>query len=64
MGPKKFIVVSDADVARQVLSVNPKNYTKGMLSEILEFVMGEGLIPADGDLWKTRRRKIAPAMHV
>ena len=35
---------------------NATNYTKGMLSEILDFVMGTGLIPADGETWKMRRR--------
>jgi hypothetical protein len=32
-------------------------------SEILEFVMGQGLIPADGEVWKVRRRAIVPALH-
>ncbi len=32
-------------------------------SEILDFVMGQGLIPADGEVWKRRRRAIVPALH-
>lgn len=32
-------------------------------SEILDFVMGTGLIPADGEVWRTRRRVIVPALH-
>eukprot|EP01018_Ginkgo_biloba_P020550 Gb_02888 [translate_table: standard] len=36
---------------------------KGILAEILEFVMGEGLIPADGEVWRVRRRAIVPALH-
>lgn len=28
-----------------------------------EFVMGTGLIPADGEFWKMRRRAVAPALH-
>jgi cytochrome P450 len=32
-------------------------------SEILDFVMGQGLIPADGEVWKVRRRAIVPALH-
>lgn len=32
-------------------------------SEILDFVMGKGLIPADGEIWKSRRRAIVPALH-
>lgn len=39
------------------------NYDKGVLAEILEPIMGKGLIPADVDTWKPRRRAIAPAFH-
>lgn len=47
----------------QILLHNANNYSKGLLSEILEFVMGQGLIPADGEVWKVRRRTILPALH-
>ena len=40
----------------QILLTNASAYSKGILSEILEFVMGTGLIPADGEVWKVRRR--------
>jgi hypothetical protein len=40
----------------QILLTNAKKYSKGILSEILDFVMGTGLIPADGEVWKMRRR--------
>jgi len=36
---------------------------QGILSEILDFVMGTGLIPADGEIWRVRRRAIVPALH-
>ncbi|GAQ79315.1 cytochrome P450 [Klebsormidium nitens] len=62
-GPKSFVIISDPLVAKQVLFKNAKNYSKGILSEILEFVMGTGLIPADGEVWKVRRRAVVPALH-
>lgn len=46
-----------------MLLTNATNYSKGILSEILEFVMGQGMIPADGEVWKMRRRAIVPALH-
>lgn len=46
-----------------MLLTNAANYSKGILSEILEFVMGQGMIPADGEVWRTRRRVIVPALH-
>nr|KYP52637.1 Cytochrome P450 97B2 [Cajanus cajan] len=62
-GPKAFVVVSDPIVARHILRENAFSYDKGMLADILEPIMGKGLIPADLDTWKQRRRVIAPAFH-
>jgi cytochrome P450 family 97 subfamily B polypeptide 3 len=43
--------------------VSPDQYCKGMLAEILEPIMGKGLIPADPATWKVRRRAIVPSFH-
>ncbi|EHA8591274.1 protein LUTEIN DEFICIENT 5, chloroplastic [Cocos nucifera] len=48
-GPKSFLIVSDPAIAKHILKDNSKAYSKGILGEILEFVMGKGLIPADGE---------------
>lgn len=42
---------------------NAFNYDKGVLAEILEPIMGKGLIPADLETWKPRRRAVVPAFH-
>lgn len=62
-GPKSFVIVSDPSIAKHILRDNSKAYSKGILAEILEFVMGKGLIPADGEIWRVRRRAIVPALH-
>jgi cytochrome P450 len=62
-GPKAFIVVSDPVVVRHLLRENAYNYDKGVLAEILEPIMGKGLIPADIETWKVRRRQIVPGFH-
>lgn len=46
-----------------MLQENYENYDKGVLAEILEPIMGKGLIPADIETWRPRRRAIAPAFH-
>jgi hypothetical protein len=51
-GPKSFLVVSDPVMARHILKSSPDTYCKGMLAEILEPIMGKGLIPADPATWK------------
>ena len=62
-GPKSFLVVSDPIQARHILRDANKNYDKGILAEILEPIMGKGLIPADPETWAVRRRQIVPAFH-
>ncbi|KAJ1456655.1 cytochrome P450 [Pelagophyceae sp. CCMP2097] len=62
-GPRSFIVVADPAIARHILKVSAENFDKGILSEILEPIMGNGLIPADPDVWKRRRRVISPGFH-
>ncbi|XP_072968494.1 protein LUTEIN DEFICIENT 5, chloroplastic [Typha angustifolia] len=62
-GPKSFLIVSDPAIAKHILRDNSKAYSKGILGEILDFVMGKGLIPADGEIWRVRRRAIVPALH-
>ena len=62
-GPKSFLIISDPVMARHILRSNPESYCKGVLSEILEPIMGRGLIPADPATWKVRRRAIVPGAY-
>lgn len=62
-GPKSFLVVSDPVIIKHILKDNAVAYDKGVLAEILEPIMGKGLIPADPDTWKVRRRAIVPGFH-
>jgi hypothetical protein len=56
-GPKSFLVVSDPVMARHILRESkPDQYCKGILAEILEPIMGQGLIPADPATWKVRKK--------
>ena len=62
-GPKSFLVISDPVMAKHVLNSGVDDYCKGMLAEILEPIMGDGLIPADPKIWKVRRRAVVPGFH-
>eukprot|EP01036_Dinobryon_divergens_P029748 gene29748-38888_t len=62
-GPKSFIIISDPIIAKHILRDNSKAYDKGVLAEILEPIMGKGLIPADPETWRVRRRAIVPGFH-
>jgi hypothetical protein len=63
--PSLFIlpVPSSLMVHLKNLQDNPLNYDKGILAEILEPIMGKGLIPADPETWKVRRKAIVPGFH-
>lgn len=62
-GPKSFLVISDPVQMKHVLRDANTMYDKGILAEILKPIMGKGLIPADPETWKVRRRAIVPAFH-
>ena len=63
-GPKVFFVASDPVVMKHILKENVFSYDKGVLSEILEPFMGQGLIPAPFEVWKDRRRVLVPGFHM
>ena len=62
-GPKVFMVLSDPVIVREVLKEKPFAFSKGVLAEILEPIMGQGLIPAPYAVWKNRRRQLVPGFH-
>ena len=62
-GPKVFMVLSDPVVVKEVLKEKPFSFDKGVLAEILEPIMGQGLIPAPYKVWKERRRALVPGFH-
>ncbi|EKX39181.1 cytochrome P450 [Guillardia theta CCMP2712] len=62
-GPKVFMVASDPLVIRHIMKDNVFSYDKGVLTEILEPFMGQGLIPAPFQVWKERRRALVPGFH-
>ncbi|CAJ1425500.1 unnamed protein product, partial [Effrenium voratum] len=63
IGPRSVVVVSDPVILKRIMTSSPELYTKGILSEVLEPIMGQGLIPADPETWKRRRRAIVPGFH-
>jgi len=62
IGPRSVVVVSDPVIVKHVLG-SQENFTKGILSEVLEPIMGKGLIPADPETWRVRRKAIVPGFH-
>ena len=49
-GPRNFVVVSNPAIAKHVLR-NYGKYSKGLVSEVSEFLFGSGFAIAEGSLW-------------
>ena len=56
-------VVSHPDLVRQVLGTNYRNYKKGVGIDVVNILLGRGLMVSEGDLWKRQRKMIQPMFH-
>mmetsp|Transcript_26408 Transcript_26408/g.61203 ORF Transcript_26408/g.61203 Transcript_26408/m.61203 type:complete len:600 (+) Transcript_26408:244-2043(+) len=59
-----FYVISDAAAVKHILKENTFSFDKGLLAEILEPILGQGLIPANIETWKARRPVVQPGFHL
>lgn len=58
----EFVVVSDPAAIRRVLVDNADNYGKGALQRrVLGKAMRNGLLLAEGEIWRDQRKALAPA---
>lgn len=56
--------ISNPEVVDYVLRGNAKNYAKQTLQyQSLAIVTGEGLLTADGEIWRAHRKILQPAFH-
>ncbi|QBA63302.1 cytochrome P450 [Muriicola soli] len=65
VGPHQTIVFTrDPEIVQQVLQKQQKKFRKSTLqTKDLAKYIGQGLLTAEGDHWKTQRRMIQPAFH-
>lgn len=59
----RVYVVTGPDLVETVLVKQAGDFQKPRLLKHLRLIFGDGLLTADGDPWKYRRRLIQPALH-
>ena len=57
----ELLYVLEPELIEKVLLQDSKRYCKGAFMSRLEIVFGDGILLAEGDAWKTQRRRMAPA---
>lgn len=62
-GPRRVLMVCEPAAAREVLVAQSGRFRKGRGIQKLRDVLGDGLLTADGETWRTHRRMMQPAFH-
>ena len=57
---RTLVVLASHGPARHVLISNQDNYVKGIEYELLRIVLGNGLLTAEGEDWRSQRRLVQP----
>lgn len=61
VGPKKLVMVIHPDYVRHVTMTNSDNYLKlESYDGVRKYVVGDGIITSEGELWRRQRRLMAP----
>ncbi len=64
LGPSRAIMVADPDIASEILVDRATTFTRGgPFWESLAKVFGDGMLTAEGELWRKRRSLIQPYFH-
>ncbi|MGZ3689738.1 MAG: cytochrome P450, partial [Bdellovibrionota bacterium] len=60
---RRFFYLFQPEMAEQVLVKNYRNYIKDLFLRSWHHIFGQGLLTAEGDVWKRERRMVQPAFH-
>ena len=58
-----LVVITEPEYVKHVMQDNNKNYIKWFKNDVLELILGRGLLTSEGDFWRKQRRLAQPAFH-
>ena len=62
-GPQTVLMLNHPALIEAVLVTQQRNFVKGRFYRLLAPLLGEGLLTAEGALWRRQRRLAQPAFH-
>ncbi len=60
LGPRRVLVLSDPDLIREVFVHESKHFVRGITGTPLRWLVGEGLLLSEGEVWRRQRRDVSP----
>ena len=60
LGTRRALVLSDPDLIREVFVHEAKHFVRGITGTPLRWLIGEGLLLSEGEVWRRQRRDISP----
>lgn len=63
LGPMPVLVITDSELAYQVLAVSAEKFAKGVFLEKFRPFFGNGIGMSSGDFYRRQRRLVQPSFH-
>lgn len=63
MGPRAQLLISEAELIREILTNRDKIYTKGDFQFYIKKLLGDGIFTSDGEKWSKMRKLANYAFH-
>jgi cytochrome P450 len=60
LGTRRALVLSDPELIREVFVNEAKHFVRGITGAPLRWLIGEGLLLSEGEVWRRQRRDISP----
>jgi len=57
---RRAVVLSDPDLVHEVFVLEAKHFARGITGAPLRWLIGEGLLLSEGDIWRRQRRDVSP----